>query len=85
MKTDDRIELTGPSPLSLVQPAKYYHTGKVNGFPSLDDQLNIARFCVGTHRTLLNHYPKEIGERRRELVECDLQEAMHTKKLTYQS
>ena len=46
VKTEDRIELAGPSPQSLVQPAKYYHTGKVNGFPSLDDQLNIARFCV---------------------------------------
>ena len=68
VKTEDRIELAGPSPQSLVQPAKYYHTGKVNGFPSLDDQLNIARFCVGTHRTLLNHYPA-IGKRRRELVE----------------
>ena len=68
VKTEDRTELTGPSPLSLVQPAKYYNTGKVNDRPSLDDQLNIARFCVGTHKTLLTHYPA-IGERRRKLVE----------------
>ena len=68
LKRDNIYELTEPSPRALVQPAKYYHTGKVNGCPSLDDQLNIARFCMGTHKTLLNHYPK-IGERRRELVE----------------
>jgi len=67
LKKEEIYELTEPSPRSLVQPAKYYSFGKVNGRPSLEDQLNIARWCMGTHKTLLTHWPG-IGKRRRDLV-----------------
>ena len=68
IKKEDVVELTGPSPLSLSQPAKFYHTGKVNGLPSLKDQLDIARYCIGTHK-FFDTSCQEMGKRRRELVE----------------
>ena len=68
VKKDDLVELVEPSVRTLDQPAKYYQTGRMRGArPSLDDQLNIIRWCIGTHKTLLTHY-KDIAERRSKLV-----------------
>mmetsp|Transcript_18494 Transcript_18494/g.44517 ORF Transcript_18494/g.44517 Transcript_18494/m.44517 type:complete len:191 (-) Transcript_18494:238-810(-) len=64
------IELSEPSSLALCQPAKFYQTGRVKDgvATSLHDQLNIARWCMGTHQALSQPKYQDIGKRRRELV-----------------
>jgi len=51
-----KVQLTEPSADALALPAKFYHTGKASGCPSLDDQLNAARYAMGTHQAL-RQYP----------------------------
>ena len=63
--------LSEPSVRVLNESGVFFRSGRVRNIrsiPTLKQQLDIARWCVGTHQTLIRNYPK-IAKRRQEIVE----------------